>query len=390
MTDIKLHRETENRVHEQLFGNLFLLSQFYPTSKDFNAVFKKDMFVKNNKAAFFEVVYYLLNILNPELTKEKLTAWPPYDIKRENKFRMEVLKYINELNVIYENANIPHIMASHLISPGGMKFTKFMLKLSQLVMYKHLKRNQEANILYCPKPSRNATLFKANLNNLRKKTALIEHETSDMIRDFQNFHFTSNEKALSIDQELNKLNDKIRLAKKKNEAIKEEFNKKHPNYPSPAELEEQMCSIKCHYERLKEICQLFKECESLLSYLNSNELVLEYNKEQTNLPSDVFHIEANREELDLVKFFQSINVLLEKKALEFPYPTDSFIKDNTKRIEELCVQHREVNGNMSQNTKELQSMLEKIEELKNLIESNNANETEEVLAVPLNDSFKSK
>lgn len=385
MTNIRLHRENENKVHEMLYDNLFLLSQFYPTSKDFNAIFKKDMFVKNNKAAFFEVVYYLLNVLNPVLTKEKLTVWPPYDIKRENKFRTEVLKYINELNVMYDNADIPHIMASHLISPGGMKFTKFMLKLSQLVMYEHLKKSQEEDILRCPKPSRNTSFNKINLNNLKKKISLIQQETRDVIRNFQSFHFESNEKALSIDDELKKLNNKIRSAKKENEVVKEEFNVNHPNYPPSAILEEKMSSIKCQYQKLNEILELLKECEDLISYLNSSEMVLEYNKEEMKLPNDVLHIENDKEELDLIKFFQSLNVLLEKNALEFPYPMDSFLKDNAKKIEELCTKHRQVNSNLSQHIKQLQSLLEGMEQFKTLSEPSNADETE-VLAVPLTDS----
>ncbi|XP_018572058.1 uncharacterized protein LOC108911568 [Anoplophora glabripennis] len=391
MANFKQQREIENKIHEQLYESLFLLSQFYPTSKEFNTVFKKDMFVKNNKAAFFEVAYYLLNTLNPELTKEKLMSWPPYDIKRENKFRIEVLNYINELNVLYDNADIPHIMSSHLISPGGIKFTKFILKLSQLVMYEHLNRTQVADILYCPKPSKNVSLTKVNLNNLKKKTALIEKETSEMIKNFQSFHFDSNEKALVIDSELNKLNDSIRLAKKENEEVREEFNKNHPYYPPMPELEEKITSLKCQYEGFQEVHKLFKDCESLLSYLKGNDLVLEYSKEKEKLPKEVLHVEENREELDLIQFFHRLNVLLEKKALEFPYPTSSFISENTQKIEELCVQHTEVKNVLSQNMKELQSVLEKISrEIKAVVEVTNANETEEVLAVPLSDSLKSK
>ena len=61
-----------------------------------------------------------------ELLKQKVPTWPLYDVRSENEFRNEVMKYVNELNTIHEDANIPNIATSHLITPGGFKFIKFI------------------------------------------------------------------------------------------------------------------------------------------------------------------------------------------------------------------------------------------------------------------------
>ncbi|KAJ8969221.1 hypothetical protein NQ314_001862 [Rhamnusium bicolor] len=350
------------------------------------------MFVKNNKAAFFEVVYYLLNILNPVLTKQKLTTWPPFEIKREIKFRGEVLKYINELNAFYDNADIPHIMSSHLISPGGFKFTKFMLKLSQLVVYEHLRKTEELDILYCPKPSKNITLTKANINNLKRKSAMTEIETRKIFEEFESYHFQFNEKALLTDNELTELNRQIREAKQRYAIVKEEFVKKYPSYPSINSLEEKIGVLKRQWENFQEIQKLFDECEKLLLYLNSNELVLEHSKEELKLPNEILHVIKNRKELNLIEFFQSLNTLLEKKALELPNPTNYFISNNKEKVNELNDRYTEVNNILFENMKEVQDTLDKLSrKFKVLIDLNIRSEpTDEVLAVLLDDSEKSK
>ncbi|KAJ8915232.1 hypothetical protein NQ315_015455 [Exocentrus adspersus] len=370
VANFKRQREAEIKIHEQLYGNLFLLSQFYPTSKDFNSIFKKDMFMKNNKAAFFEVVYYLLHVLNPVLTKEKVTEWPPYDIKAENRFRLEVLKYINELNVLYEYADIPHIMSSHFITPGGLKFTKFMLKLSQLVLYEHLKRTSDSDIMYHPKPSKNKNLCQANLDNLKKATTVAELEASDLLKGFEQVRFSVTKKAVSIDNELKQLNEDICIAKKQNIEIREEFNKNHPTYPSQETLQDKINSLKSQYQGMQDIRQLLAECEGLVSYLNGNELVLEHCNEGLKL--------KDSEELNLIDFFQALNMLLEKKSLELPYPTTTAVSRNTEKIKELSVQYSEINDKLNDGIKDLQSLLEKLSmQVKVLVETNSGNETDE-------------
>ncbi|KAJ8977582.1 hypothetical protein NQ317_008415 [Molorchus minor] len=389
MADLKQYKENESRIHEQLYDNVFLLSHFYPTSKELNAVFKKDMFIKNNKTAFFEVIYYLLTTLNTELTKQRITTWPPYEIKRENKFRAEVLKYINELNTLYDNADIPHIMSSHLISPGGLKFAKFMLKLSQLVVYEHLKKMEPLDVLYCPKPSKNIMLTKANIGNLKKKTALIENGTRELLNKFDNNHFQLNEEALKIDTKLNELNDKIRLARQKNTVIREEFNKAYPSYPSFESLNEKLHQLKTEWEHLQEIQNIFFECDQLITYLSSSASVLEHYKDELKIPNEVLHIVRNQDELDLKEFFHGLHILLEHKALELPNPTSSFIECNLQQLKELNEKYSRIKNSLSDSVQKIEATIEKLStEIAELAVAVD-NEDEEPLAVPLMSSDKS-
>ncbi|GJQ81882.1 hypothetical protein Trydic_g9907 [Trypoxylus dichotomus] len=130
----KAQKALEFQVHDALYKNIEILTFFHPPHKDFYDVFKKDMFVKNNKTAFVHIVYFLLRVLNPNLIKSKIASWPVLDIQDERQFRSEVVKYLNELNDLYENANLPNVMPSQLVSPGGFRFArlKFYKNLSNL------------------------------------------------------------------------------------------------------------------------------------------------------------------------------------------------------------------------------------------------------------------
>lgn len=335
--DMKLYRNNENKIHEHLFNNIYLLRQFYSTSTDFNRVFKKDMFVKNNKTAFFEVVHYLLTILNPEQSKEKLTMWPPYDSRRENKFRTEVLTYVNELNILYEYAYIPHIMQSHLICPGGYKFTKFMLKLSELVVFEHLRKNNYVE-LYCPVPNDNCDFYK---NYFKKQTDFINSKDQEQLKEFQSYYIEAQNKAKKIDQNLTNVNKSIVEEKMKNTKTREEFNSKYSFHP-PRSLCEKIQYLRNEWSNLQPIHALFKSCGSLLKDLSSNKFILEHKKDEFKVPNEIIHIIKNRDILDLTDFFQGLNILLEHRALDLPNITKSFIQRNVQKINILCLRYMEI------------------------------------------------
>ncbi|XP_023025775.2 uncharacterized protein [Leptinotarsa decemlineata] len=334
-TNLRQYKENENRIHDQLYDNLCALKYFYQPSQDFKRIFKKDMFVKNNKAAFYEVAYYLLDILNPELTRQKLSTWPPYEIRRENKFRSEILQYINELNSIYENADIPHIMPSHLISPGGSKFTKFMLKLSQLVVYEHLRKTKESALFACPKPNKNAIMTRVTINNMKTATFKIENSTSNYLIKYENQYKKVKEQAQSLVTDLADLNDKIGEARKKLLLTKEEFRNKYPLYPDIKFLKENIKHLENEWDMLKQINHLFLESKELLSYLTSNNSLLEYNKEEIKKPNILLHSITNNDPLNFPLMFQSLNIFIEEKSMVLSNFTPSFIKETTEKSQKL-------------------------------------------------------
>ncbi|KAG5879159.1 hypothetical protein JTB14_029961 [Gonioctena quinquepunctata] len=332
---LRQYKENESRVHEKLYENICSLMHFYQPSDDCRRVFKKDMFVKNNKTAFYELVYYLLDILNPELTKQKLTAWPPYEIRRESKFRSELLQYINELNSIYENADIPHIMPSHLISPGGYKFGKFMLKLSQLIVHEHLRKTKKKTLFYCPKPHKNTSPTKATISNINITTSKLENSTREYLDEYELYHNELKDQASCLVADLTDLDAKIGETKKQLSLAKTEFSKNYPSYPSTDTLKEDIQLLQKEWKSLKNIHDLFKESGSLLSYLTSNTSVLVHNKEEMKIPSSVLHIIMNKEQLNLTEMFHGLQVLLEQKSLELPNPTPLFIEDIREKVQKV-------------------------------------------------------
>lgn len=162
------HKEIENELHEQLYNNILVLAVKYPITKEFNEVFKKDMFHKNNKAAFQHIIHFLLSILDPVRFKQRI-SWPIYDNQMEIQFRNDVMKYVNEFPTIYEDSNIPLLTASHLISPGGYRFVNFIHSLSQFVLYEHLSR-EEDNVLFPLKPAYDSAHTTQGLNRLNSLT----------------------------------------------------------------------------------------------------------------------------------------------------------------------------------------------------------------------------
>lgn len=355
MSEIRTFKEVENKIHEEMFNNIYLLKCTYKTSQEFDKVFKKDMFVKNNKTAFYEVVYYLLDILNPDLTKKKLTSWPPFEIKRDNKFRGELLKYINELNSIYKYANIPPIMSSHLISPGGFKIIKFLLKLSQLVIFEHLKKTNAGLLLYCPIPNKDPNITEGTLNNINKLTLEVETRTKEKVEKFQEYQNDQKNVAKMLVDKRAELDKHISIAKKELTTAEEDFYKKYTLYPSMSSLKESFKTIKQQWNNISRINDIFLECKSLLLYLSGNNLVVKHTFDDQN--------STEEKELNLSEFFSKAAIMINKKSLELPNPSSHSIEQKSKILQSIVVEYSQVQ-------KDLETEKEKISSLiKHLFES---------------------
>lgn len=128
------------RLHDEMYSNIHILMLVYKPNLELKNIFKKDMFVKANKNAFHHIVYYLLGIINPEKLRRKIRMWPIPETRFEVQFRTEVIDYINELSTLHKSFDIPVINKSHIVVPGGFKFTRLMFKLSNLALSQHIQR----------------------------------------------------------------------------------------------------------------------------------------------------------------------------------------------------------------------------------------------------------
>ena len=100
-------------------------------------------------------------------------------------FRNKVIAFINNVNAEYPQANIPNLMASHLMSPGDYKFANFILKLSKLVMYEHLRKSEGVKVMLGPvRPHKNSSVTNIVTRNVKARTLLVEREVEKIMSGF--------------------------------------------------------------------------------------------------------------------------------------------------------------------------------------------------------------
>lgn len=303
-----MYRQTENKLHDMLHGNLSLLILNYPPSKEFFKHFRRDMFVKTNKAGFFEVVYYLLNILDPVLTEQQLPSWPPYDIKRENKFRLELIKYITYINASYKQADIPVMMASHFVSPHGQKIVKFLLKLSQLVMFRSLSTNHP-EMLMLLSTTKNKTNMKLVQESLSAEIEKNNSEAREITVNFYKDLNTAKEEANVMIKQDKELDELLREERIKNENLK----KLSVNEVSSVVLLQS--KFQDNIPIINNICETFKKLQVQQQNLLSENRILRHDQQTVKVL-----IDKNEQDLNLKIYFHSLAVLLEKRidAMNMP------------------------------------------------------------------------
>uniref|UniRef100_A0A8C1NWT5 HAUS augmin-like complex, subunit 6 n=1 Tax=Cyprinus carpio TaxID=7962 RepID=A0A8C1NWT5_CYPCA len=98
-----------------------------------------NMFDKPNKEAFYIVIHFLFNKLNPARAQDVFRhCWPIWDRKGDAEFRKVAFSWLQEIANEEGNA-FPKVAASHLLSAFGPRFINLMLHLSKHVMLKTLK-----------------------------------------------------------------------------------------------------------------------------------------------------------------------------------------------------------------------------------------------------------
>lgn len=345
--------EKISKVHDELYENLLLLTKVYPAGNKMEGMLKKDMFKKNNKAASHEVLYYLLKVADPQLVQDTITTWPPYDIKRETKFRREVLQCFEEVRSRH-HADLPNIMASHLISPGGYKFAHFIYKLSQLVMFQHLKKTEAENILRIPKKySKFTPLMYKNIKSL---TDSAEREVTDCLEEHEKYYADSLALSRKILDNRKKSKKLIFELTGRFKDVKVEFDKKYPSYPSVTHLMESLQSLKSNWDCMKKIHWLFQECNTSISYLTSKDQVLEHNK-------DFLKGCLNQQELDLSEYFKYLSVYCEKSAFELPNPTKTFLKEIDVKLDVFFEKYAQLEEGLTLNRQEFKIAIDEVYKL---------------------------
>lgn len=330
---LRAQKELEQKLHDEFYKNVHTLTLIHPSSKEFNSVFKKDMFVKNNKVGFQHVVYYLLSILDSAKLKQKVPTWPPHDIRSENQFRNDVMKYINELSTIYVDADIPQIATSHLISPGGFKFIKFMFKLSQLVLREVIKNrpHMATGVLLPIKPSKQEVVTTENIKKLRTITNKINTDSGQLKEDLDKQFNEAKMEAEDIIGKQQETSQRIKQLQQKLHSLKMESG----DDLSLQDEENIKLALEAKLNSLEELKNNFDKCKSLMSYLRNGEATFEYDKD-LKLPLDVSHIvRFDGDDLDLCSLLEAYNVLIDHKRLEIKPLNEEDVIKQTERFADL-------------------------------------------------------
>lgn len=372
---LKARKEREMRIHEQLYSNLQLLNMVCPPNDGFRKALAKDMFVKNNKAAFQAVVYYLLNALDPELMKVKVPTWPILDSKQEVQFRKEVFGYLNELNTAYPDANIAVVTASHLISPGGYKFAKMMFKLSRLVMLCQLKKRPDPQFppLHPLKVDKNPDVNKRNIERLKEVTKRIDADTAKLKEEHEKYVADARSKAELMIAEKKEI--KRKLSEARRAVAEKDWEKTYAD--KRAEFENSLRSSSSTLNR----CSKLKELASCLLSARFN---VNFD-ENSNTWKEMMAVDSK--EIGLVALFQTFKVYLEVILLKKQPPSSSFLNTNLESYSQFrhCVKViAEDYAKLQKECEDLKTVVEN-----NLVLSNDPgvdDDDDDVQAVPLQDT----
>jgi hypothetical protein len=136
------------------------------------------MFKVPNKKGFENTMHYLLSFVDPAKCA-KMIPWPLIDKKVESQFRTSVKTFLMEINTDYPEANLPKIVPSFLMNPGGDKFAYFMWKLTKFVLMRSLCQTYgTSDILLPPRTFVNDPMASAKLSVVQ---ALAESATEKAV-----------------------------------------------------------------------------------------------------------------------------------------------------------------------------------------------------------------
>lgn len=333
-------KDQENVLHEMIYKSISTLILIYPTSVDFKEKFKPGMFRKNNQPGSQQVVYLLLSIIDPEDINKRITCWPITDIRMESKFRMEVMRFYAHLQEKYDDFGLKTLLSSHLITPGGYKFAKFILKLTDLAWFVHLSKDRNlGDILLRPKPSKHDVDMSSDMMlQFKNATQIVKDDATELLAQHENLNREYDSEIEAMDENLLEIKRKIHdLHNKSSPAeniLQEEFKKSGlENYENWLKSE-----IQIRLTKLSEISKKFKNCSEVTKYLLSKDNVLSYNKS-----NDLFSNAIDSDDkLNLIKFFENVLKYLQGKLSELDFLPASFIKPQTELLGKIKVEQEQI------------------------------------------------
>lgn len=347
---LKERKAHEDMLHQKFHEIMQTLIRSYPPSKGFMEVFKLNMFKKNNKAGFQQVVHYLMNILDYDLVQQKPSLSLPLDPRSEIEFRNEVMKYIKNLSLSYKDIEIPPLVTSHLISPGGFKFISFIFKFSQLVLYENVKRNssKDSAVLLPLKVSNDDLRNQQNIDRLRVLTTKIYADTHHIIHAFNRKLNQSRVEAENIMQE------QADLIKEINK-LKGEISQQ----PSQDTVEIDVSYIQKNIDLLNLINDNFEKCRSFINNLQDENYQIEFNP-QTKLPTEMAKlVKVRNGKLDLISFFNGFIILMEQKRFEITPMSEAEVRTKFEEFQKANKEYPSFVERLDRIEKEMLSLIKK-------------------------------
>lgn len=340
------YKDRENHLHEIIYESLSVLTLIYPTSADFKDKFKPGMFKKNNQPGSQQVLYFLLSIIDQEQIHERITCWPT-DVRQESKFRVEVMRFYAHLQEKYADFGLQTLLSSHLITPGGYKFAKFIQKLSDLAMYVHLtKGGKRREILFRAKPGKDAEMTSDMVNGLKVATKNIMVDVAKVYEEHESVNREYDSELETIEQKLLGVKIKIHELNKRDlstvNTLEDEFQK------SGAENYEDWLKsdIQTRLAKIAKTAGKFEECTKVTNYLISKDNTLIYNK-ANHISSDfLVNVVDSDDKFNLINFFETFSKYLQEKLNDINFLPANFIKLQTAVLEQINVEQEQIHNDI--------------------------------------------
>lgn len=255
-----------HEVYSLLNENLSLLTELQPPSKvkpqPLKLTLSKTTFIKPNKAAFNDTVYYLLYCINTDLT-EKL-IWPIIHSKDEHQFRNDLTSCLIKINALYKGCDIPITPSSQFASPGGYKIAYLLFKMSQLAMVQLLQKCGVTDVLLP-----NKVTDPQSIEDLKLATMCIENETREELKKIPERQIELMQKADVIVKTTKTVHQDVAMLKKQ---LKEKLSVSDKNVVTEESLEQLRYQVK----QVVELEQSFIKLQKMTKYVES--LIIEHKQ----------------------------------------------------------------------------------------------------------------
>lgn len=255
-----------HEVYSLLNENLSLLTELQPPSKvkpkPLKPTLSKTTFIKPNKAAFQDTVYYLLYCINTDLT-EKL-IWPIIHSKDEPQFRNDLTSCLIKINALYKGCDIPITPSSQFAAPGGYKIVYLLFKMSQLAMVQLLQKCGVTDVLLP-----NKVTDPQSIEDLKLATMCIENETREELKKIPERQVELMQKANVIVKTTETVHQDVAMLKKQ---LKEKLSVSDKNVVTEESLEQLRNQVK----QVVELEQSFIKLQKMTKYVES--LIIEHKQ----------------------------------------------------------------------------------------------------------------